>query len=300
MHFVPYLLVFPESSLCSAEVCLQLFPPVLFLCQTGLQKSEPLLAAVPEVLLYISDDTEHLQEGTERVWSVKHYKQRGKQWSLKWSPVLPAVNRIRDVWPLLCLSSFYLEHPAFSALPPGLWSTACQPLHVITQSLMRNYDRFLEDSWGLLRTRLWSPSSSASWRCLSSLLAFWASPRRASSSSFLSSKSPCSLRSLWSCLCSSLTCTNPSSIASRHLTEVNLLRSFVRLLERTLLLDEQIYRLWMVSFPFWTSPLMFLSFCCSLAASCSASCIANWTNTDHTPLGRSKNNLSFFLFASKI
>lgn len=66
VQFVPYLLVFSKSSLCSAEVCLQLFPPVLFLCQTGLQKSEPLLAAVPEVLLYISDDTESLQEGADR------------------------------------------------------------------------------------------------------------------------------------------------------------------------------------------------------------------------------------------
>lgn len=70
----------------------------------------------------------------------------------------------------------------------------------------------------LINTLLRRPSSSPSCRCLSSLLAFWASPSKASSSSFLSSSSSCSVRSLCSCRCSSFTCTSPSSTASWHLT----------------------------------------------------------------------------------
>lgn len=44
-----YLLVFFEGSLRCAEVDLQLFPPVLLLCETGLEQSQSLLTAVPQL-----------------------------------------------------------------------------------------------------------------------------------------------------------------------------------------------------------------------------------------------------------
>lgn len=44
---ISYLLVLFEGSLCSAEVDLQLFPPVLLLSESGLEQSHSLLAAVP-------------------------------------------------------------------------------------------------------------------------------------------------------------------------------------------------------------------------------------------------------------
>lgn len=50
----------------------------------------------------------------------------------------------------------------------------------------------------------------------------------------------------------------------------------------------------MVSFSFWTSPVMCFSFCCSLAASCSVSFMANWTNNDRTTLDCG-NNIVFYL-----
>lgn len=47
--FLSYLFVFFEGSLCCAQVDLQLFPPVLLLSETGLEQSQSLLAAVPQL-----------------------------------------------------------------------------------------------------------------------------------------------------------------------------------------------------------------------------------------------------------
>jgi len=59
--WVFYLLVFFEGGLGSVEVDLQLFPPVFLLSQTSLEKSQSLLAAVPEGLqTWCQGTTKHL------------------------------------------------------------------------------------------------------------------------------------------------------------------------------------------------------------------------------------------------
>lgn len=47
--FLSYLFVFFEGGLCGAQVDLQLLPPVFLLGETGLEQSQSLLAAVPQL-----------------------------------------------------------------------------------------------------------------------------------------------------------------------------------------------------------------------------------------------------------